>query len=163
MVATSVLNSPLLMVPALPFMIAHDLATGNRVEDLKAELARAKKPSTPARGWAREKWQPPTIEQVQASAAKSAANHPVTPRSPMFDIFEARLAIGQAEDRARQEFMSLREQNRAQIEAYNAKVAETYEAKDQARTDWDAEQSAVKEADQDGKSAAADGDSKAVK
>ncbi len=63
-------SSPGMMVPALPFMIAADLITGSRVEKLKEQLAQPDKPSVPAMAWAREKYTPPSLEEMHARAAK---------------------------------------------------------------------------------------------
>src|SRR5262245_29536896 len=74
-VAASV-SSPLFMIPALPFMIAYDLVSGNRVERLRAQLAKAREPKP-------QTWTPPPLHVVmaQSRAARAAweARNPVDP------------------------------------------------------------------------------------
>src|SRR4051812_32472423 len=84
MVASSVLTSPLVVIPALPFMIGHELASGAGLERLREKWARDAA-ERERRDFYRH---PPTVADVQAKATEIAVASPKAARDPAFDLFE---------------------------------------------------------------------------
>jgi hypothetical protein len=141
-------GSPLLLVPALPFMIARDLLTGNRVERLKDRLARGGRREVP-------------IDNRLVFTGKGVmpADKWAAERSTMSDEAWARHVAGlkhsqvsappdktapTPQERAEQEYMALREQNQAQINAYWGKVEVQMEREQKANEQYAKEQAAAK-------------------
>jgi hypothetical protein len=79
------------LAPALPFMIAYDLISGRRVEQVKRDMAR-RNPNDkgqPARAWARQKWSRLSIAEIQARAAKSTPYTLTAEEKATLDAFKA--------------------------------------------------------------------------
>lgn len=85
-------SSPGVLVPALPFMIAYELATGSRWEGIKEQRANHKVSARPT-AWERQKFyeHPLTVEQVQTRAARHTPSTPDPELKAALAAFQARI------------------------------------------------------------------------
>jgi hypothetical protein len=139
---TKLIESPLLVAPALPFMIAHDLITGNRVAALKEHLANTPPPQT----------EPPNYHIIRANISFPASPHPVVPieKSQNALHIEPSKAQEPMRDECGSRFSQVDKEIEAREQAFeksNDEYVETQNAIDAAK---DASQDGKGESDTDG-------------
>jgi hypothetical protein len=136
-VVSGAVGSPLLLVPALPFMIAYDLISGNRVERLEAQLANGRAKGGRAGAWAAQKFDQSDRERIF---------HQITGR--MLSPFEHRSMMYQVGHpaptyRANEAYSALRATNERQINNYWSKASQEVDRAQKANEQYMAEQEAA--------------------